>query len=253
MRNLIARKADAEAGDPAELAARSGTTPDEWQSRVLRSRAPQILLNCSRQAGKSTVTSFLALHKANYSPRSLTLLLAPSLRQSQELFRKVKDAHSRLPGLCRAKEESALRLEFDNGSRIVALPGKEETVRGFSGVDLLLVDEASRVADALYYSIRPMLAVSRGRIVMLSTPFGKRGVFFEEWTNGEGWERFEVTAYDCPRIPRDFIEAERRALPDFFFRSEYLCEFCDTVDSVFRYEDIEAATAEAVSVPEWLK
>jgi hypothetical protein len=52
------------------------------------------------------------------------------------------------------EQESALRLELTNGSRIVSLPGKEKTVRGFSGAKLLVIDEAPRVADSLYYSVR---------------------------------------------------------------------------------------------------
>ena len=76
---------------------------------------------------------------------------------------------------------SAMRAEFANGSRVIALPGKEATVRGYSGVDLLVIDEAARVADELYYSVRPMLTVSGGRLVALTTPWGKRGWFFETW------------------------------------------------------------------------
>jgi hypothetical protein len=51
----------------------------------------------------------------------------------------------------------------------------EATIRGFSGVAPLIVDEASRVSDELYQAIRPMLAASGGEILLLSTPFGKRG------------------------------------------------------------------------------
>ena len=64
---------------------------------------------------------------------------------------------------------------------------------------MLVVDEAARVADDLYYAIRPMLAVSQGCMVCLSTPWGKRGFFHKEWTEGEGWERTKITAYDCPQ------------------------------------------------------
>jgi hypothetical protein len=84
-------------------------------------------------------------------------------------------------------EASALRLTLANGSRIVALPGSEATVRGYSGAALLVVDEASRVADDLYFAIRPMLAVSGGRLVALTTPYGKRGWFYDEWTSARPW------------------------------------------------------------------
>src|ERR1035441_6131572 len=122
----------------------AGMPPDSWPGRLLRSRAERVLLLCSRQSGKSTVTAAMALHEVLFRPSSLVLLLSPSLRQSQELFRKVTDFRNRIGVPIPVVEESALRVELKNGSRIVALPGTEETVRGFSGVRLLVVDEAAR-------------------------------------------------------------------------------------------------------------
>ena len=158
--------------DPARLMQACGLPPDPWQRDVLRSAAPRQLLLCCRQSGKSSTCACLALHRALYEPGALILLLSPSLRQSQELFRKVQSAYRVLGHPTPLQTESALRFEMGNGSRIIALPGTEPTVRGYSGVDLLVIDEASRVLDELYYSVRPMLAVSGGALVALSTPFG---------------------------------------------------------------------------------
>lgn len=226
--------------DPALLMQELGVAPDPWQQQFLRSKAQRQILLCTRQAGKSTTTSVIALHEALYTPDALVLLLSPSLRQSQELFRKVLTTYRSIPTVP-SRMESALRLELENGSRIVSLPGKEETVRGFSGVSLLIVDEASRVSDELYYSIRPMLAVSGGRLVCLSTPFGKRGFFFDEWQKGQNWERIKITAHDCPRISEEFLDEERNALGDYWFRQEYLCEFLETEDQVFSHDLIASA------------
>src|ERR671932_1594223 len=77
--------------DPALLVRQAGITPDDWQARALRSPVSRMLLNCSRQSGKSTVSAALAVHTALYESGSLVLLLSPSLRQSQELFRKCLD------------------------------------------------------------------------------------------------------------------------------------------------------------------
>src|SRR5829696_1961319 len=74
--------------DPALLADQAGFTPDSWQAQVLRRAAPRLLLNCSRQSGKSTVSAVLAVHTALYEPGALVLLLSPSQRQSAELFKK---------------------------------------------------------------------------------------------------------------------------------------------------------------------
>jgi hypothetical protein len=241
-RAVLLGTGDVPALSPVTLAAYAGFTLDDWQRDVLLSDASSTIILASRQAGKSTVSSIRALHRALYTPASLVLLLAPSYRQSKELFRKVKDALAALPFPAPLTSESALELEFTNGSRIVALPGKEETIRGFSGVSLLIVDEASRVPDELYQAVRPMLAVSGGDILLLSTPFGKRGFFFHEWAEGGArWHRTKVTAYDCPRIPAEWLEEERMQIGDFWFEQEYLCKFVESVDSVFRYEDIQRA------------
>lgn len=188
-----------------------------------------------------------ALHKALYSPNSLILCLAPALRQSQELFGKIAANYRELGRPVPPQGERKLSLELENGSRIVTLPGTERTVRGFSGAALLLVDEASRVDDALYYAVRPMLAVSGGSLVMLSTPYGKRGVFFEEWSGGAGWERYEVPASECPRIPPEFLEEERRTLPRRVYRQEYENSFEETEDQVFAHEDVQAAISDEVT------
>jgi len=87
-----------------------------------------------------------------------------------------------------------------------------------------------------------MLSVSGGRLILMSTPFGKRGHFFEAWTNGgPAWERYEVPASECPRIPAAFLAEERAALPDRWFRQEYECSFEETTDQVFGYEVVARA------------
>lgn len=224
----------------------AGLEPDDWQTRVLLSREPRVLMLCTRQAGKSTTSGALAAHQAAHRPGSLTLLLSPSLRQSAELFRKVLDFYRAIPGAPAVRDLSALRLETSSGSRVISLPGTEGTIRGYSRVDLLLIDEAARVADALYHSVRPMLAVSGGRLVALSTPWAKLGWYYDAWSGSEPWERFRVTAYDCPRIGADFLEEERRTLPPAVFQREYEATFTDAEDAYFRSEDIERAFCDDV-------
>ena len=220
--------------DPARLAVALGIQPDPWQSELLRGTGPTLLLTC-RQAGKSTAGAILALHRAVYHPGSLVLLLSQSLRQSGELFRKVTGFANKVEkDTAPVQAESALRLELKNGSRIVSLPGSETTVRGFSNVSLLIVDEAARVDDALYYSIRPMLAVSGGRIVAMTTPWGRRGFFYNAWSEGgSDWQRLAVPATKCSRISADFLDSERRSMPARWFRQEYETSFEDLADAAF--------------------
>src|SRR5215210_6023473 len=164
--------------DRVSFAEELGIVPDSWQRDLLRSSSSRTLLNCSRQSGKSTMSAVVALHRALYHPGSLVLCLAPALRQSQELFGKIAGFYRDLGRPVAPQGERKLSLELENSSRIITLPGSEKTIRGFSGAALLLVDEASRVDDGLYYAVRPMLAVSGGSLMMLTTPYGKRGAFF---------------------------------------------------------------------------
>ncbi len=232
-----------------EFAAAAGIPDlDPWQRRLLGSDASRVLLNCSRQSGKSTMAGVVALHRALVAPGSLVLILAPAERQAKELFSKIAASYRALGHSSAIPAESyrKLGMELSNGSRIEALPGTEKTVRGFSGVDLLIVDEAARVADELYYAVRPMLAVSGGRLLLLSTPFGKRGAFYEEWTGPGSWERYTVTAAECPRIPPAFLAEEREALGEWWYAQEYECRFMEAVDSVFTSELIQAALSDEV-------
>lgn len=225
--------------DPVQMARGAGLELDPWQAKLVRSQAKRVLVNCSRQTGKSTTTAVLADHTAFYNPGATVLLLSPSLRQSSLLFRKCLQIYQSLGKPVAPESESALRLQLENGSQIVSLPGKEGTVRGFSAVDLLVIDEASRVEESLYISVRPMLAVSGGRLVTLSTPFGTRGWWYETYRNRDQWEYYQITAHDCPRISEAFLEEEKENMGEFWYNQEYLCMFQDSASSAFRSEDID--------------
>jgi hypothetical protein len=207
---------------------------DAVQSRVLQSPTRRGILNCTRQFGKSTVIAAKAVYEAWSKPGTLTLVATPTARQSGEFVRKAAAFVKRLGLKVKGDGDNDISLVFPNDARIVGLPGTEATVRGFSAVSLLLVDEASRVGEDLYLAIRPMLAVSRGALWLISTPNGKRGFFYEAWANGgPEWERFQVPASECARIDPDFLRQERANMADREFRQEYACEFTGADDAVF--------------------
>ena len=221
-----------------------GFTPDPHQARVLQSTANQVILNCSRQWGKSTVCAAKAVYLAYSQPNAMILVASPSARQSGEFVRKASGYLRKLGIKPRGDGDNEISLLLPNHSRIVGIPGVEATVRGFSSVTLLLIDEASRVSDELYCALRPMLAVGDGSLWVLSTPYGKRGFFYHEWTNGgDDWTRFHVPATECPRISERFLERERRALGPRYFAQEYLCEFHATNDSLFTEPQVRKAIA----------
>jgi len=211
--------------DPSLLLTAQGFDPDPWQRDLLFAPDRQILLLCSRGAGKSRSVSALALHTALFQAGALVLLVSPSQRQSVELFRYVKQGFQALARPLDTLKENETTLEFGNGSRVVCLPGREGTIRSYQGVRLLVLDEAARVPDDLYRTVRPMLAVSHGRLVAMTTPFGQRGWFWDEWERNESFKKVRVPWQRCPRITPAFIESEHASFGDRWVQQEYECSF----------------------------
>jgi len=218
-----------------------GFVADPWQEEALGYTGKRGIWLCARQAGKSSVAALIGLHTALYKQNALVLLASPSLRQSSELYRKVQEFMATLDIPLVEDSKTACEMR-STGSRIVCLPGTEATIRGYSGVDLIIEDEASRVSDAFHNAVRPMLAVSGGRHFQLSTPFGKRGHFYETWMEKRpNWKQIKIIASQCPRITSEFLENEKIEIGTWWFEQEYECKFNDLVDSYFTGHIIESA------------
>jgi hypothetical protein len=159
-------------------------------------------------------------------------------------------AHAKLQGVPELQQESALRAQFANGSRVIALPGSERTTRGYAGAKLIILDEAARVDDDLLAALRPTMAVVDGSLIMLSTPFGKRGEFFRAWSEGQGWTKVRVPASMCPRLTQEFLDDERRELGAMRFSEEYELAFLEPDESVFPTAIIDRAFTQDVR-PLW--
>lgn len=240
--------------DPVLFARSLGFTPDPWQAEFLASAARYTLLMASRQGGKSETTALKVLHRALFRPKSLIVIVSPGERQSGLIFNQILswlNIHMPLRDL---PEENKTTLEFPNDSRIIALPGTEKTVRGFSSVSLLVTDESSRVPDPLFKAVQPMLLNSKGDFIGITTPWGKRGWFYREWIGEDGlegkglkddWFRSRNPVTQIARLMNDperraFLERERRR--DLrWFKQEYMCEFVELEDGLFPDALIEEA------------
>lgn len=229
---------------------------DPWQERAARATKKRMIFLCSRQSGKSEVAADLAIFTADTVQGSLTLLVSPSLRQSSELFHRVKERLRMMIDPPAIERESQLSLETASGSRIIALPGTEDTIVGFAAPALIVIDEDARVPDALFAYVTPMMATNPSCLLLLmSTPKGKRGHFFTIWEHGPTtlWEKIRITADDCPRIPKAHLDAERATHMADLFEQEYYCKFLDLEGTLFSADDLFAAfddsTIEDIGTP----
>lgn len=219
---------------------------DPWQADLVRKlvsgEAKRVIATCSRQSGKSATAATLATWMAIYLPGSLTLLLAPTLRQSTELYTKSATFLRTVPGI-RLAQDSATACKLSNGSRVVSLPGEAAGIRGFSAPTLVVVDEAAFVPEdgGLFDAVLPMLAVSNGALLLLSTPNGRQGFFYNVWEDASSdWLPFRVSWDQCPRITPAFIDEQRRINGPRYVAVEFCCEFAEHGGQFFADEDIRA-------------
>jgi hypothetical protein len=217
--------------------------PDPAQQTVLASRAGRGILNCTRQWGKSTVTAAKAVHRAATWPDSLVVVMSPSGRQSGEFIDKVRRFVSHMGLKPRGDGHNQCSLALPNRSRIVGVPDVEATTRGFSGVSLLLVDEAAWVEDSAYQAMTAALAASDGDRWLMSTPGGRRGFFYDIWEHAPpgSWTRISVPATECPRISPSFLAGERCQKSAQRFEQEYMCSFIDMEGALFTAAVIDRA------------
>ena len=223
--------------------------PDPWQAKLLRSAAQNLLVNCSRQSGKTTTAAVLSAHCATFMKEATVVVLSPVQRQAALLLRQTK-SFFRMASDERLLRNNVYDFETSEGSRVITLPGDEDTIRGVASVDLLLLDEAARIPDELYLTVVPMLAVSRGRQLALSTPKGKRGWWWDAWRgeDGETWETYEVPWQKCPRFDAEQIKRFRIKFGPTRFAQEFECTFNTMEGMLFDPDDVAAAFSQEVDV-----
>ena len=228
---------------------------DPWQRLVLTFDKRFLILDCSRQSGKSSILAVLAFWTALTHENGLILIVAEQ-RQSNEDLRKVRELVRGYDKYLRKKYGGALTcglltenvgsLEFANHSRIVALPANEK-VRGFSAPTLVVIDEAAWVDDEVFIAVDPMMEVSQGKLIIASTPNGTSGFYYREWSNPR-YTRIRVPWQECPRISRESIESKRSIYGEAYVKQEYECEFLDDISSLFSEQALRESIDEGQDV-----
>ena len=211
---------------------------DKWQQEVLVHDS-NITIRAGRQVGKSVVVAEKAVRFALAHKGSITLIIAASQRQSSLLFEKVRGTLQNLDEDLFAEPPTLTRIVLKNGSKIYSLPaGKTgHFIRGFT-VDMLIADEAAYIAEIVWNSVIPMIAVSRktrglGILVLLSTPFGKGGFFYNSFTDPD-FKQWHVNSEKCPRIPKSLLLKEKKRLTKVQYAQEWLGEFAEEWNQFFK-------------------
>jgi hypothetical protein len=221
-----------------------GVEPTAWQTEFLR--APQgssILALTARQVGKTTTAAWAMTHTALHVPNSLSVVACPAQRQSAEAVRRVKG--NLVKANAKLKSDNVYGLELENGSRVLALPGSDDSVRGLTVDGWIIADEAARLTNDLIAAVRPMRARQpKARLAMLSTAWSRTDPFWTAWDSDDAfWIRLKATAdIDATPFAEGFLEQERQALGEDDFKREYLGIPAGSHASPFTWELYERAT-----------
>jgi hypothetical protein len=200
-----------------------GTTPEPWQETFLRApRGSSLLALTARQVGKTTTAAWAIAHAMLFRPGSLSVVACPAQRQSAEAVRKVREILAKTGA--NLTSDNVYGLELDNGSRVLALPGSDDSIRGLTVDAWIIADEAARLSTELIAALRPMRARRpEARLAMLSTAWSRTDPFWNAWAGDDPtWIRLQATADKIAVFPPEQLERERRALGDHDFNREYM-------------------------------
>jgi hypothetical protein len=141
----------------------------------------------------------------------MNVVVSHAVRQSAEPVRRVKECL--LKAGCKLKTDNVFGLELDNGSRVLALPGNEDSIRGLTVDGWIIADEAALISEEIIAAVRPMRARRpEARFAMLSTAGTRTDPFWNVWSNDDpSWLRLKATADIVDLYDQGYLERERLA------------------------------------------
>jgi phage FluMu gp28-like protein len=210
----------------------------QYQADLLRDESKRIVVVWSRQSGKTTTIALRAIWYALTHQKTLTLIIAPSLRQSMIMSDHITDFLTSLPPKYHTifvKKLQRTIIHLNNGSRIIALPNNPQLLRGYTA-NQVICDEAAFFRDdnlVFFNVLYPMLATTDGILIASSTPWSKDSVFYRMCQNPQ-FSKHKITCEDVKNgglIKQSFIDEMRSQIPFERFQREFMSEFVEDVDS----------------------
>ncbi|MAH51798.1 hypothetical protein CMI37_38635 [Candidatus Pacearchaeota archaeon] len=220
----------------------AGIKLDKWQKEVIEAKNSHIAIRAGRQVGKSTVISLKAALYSLENPKKNVLIIASVDRQAQLLFEKIVEMVLLLDksqvGKGRDKPTRHY-MKLKNGTKIYCLPTGRSGygIRGYT-IDLLIADEAAFIPEDVWVAVGPMLATTKGSLILLSTPYGKAGYFYDCFKD-DRFRTWAVSSEECPRIDKVFLEKEKSRMTRIQYAQEYKGEFLEELTQMFPTELIE--------------
>jgi hypothetical protein len=220
-----------------------GVEPAPWQEQFLRApKGASIIVLTARQVGKTTAAAWAVANYMLNTPGGLSVIACPSQRQSAEAVRRIHDILIKVGAGFRT--DNVYALELKNQSRVLALPGSDDSIRGLTVDGWIVADEAAQLSNDLIAALSPMRARRpQARFAMLSTAWSRTDPFWTVWADDDpSWMRLKATADTVTFFTEEYLEQQRRLLGEHNFNREYLGIPLGATASPFNWDLYERAT-----------
>ena len=217
---------------------KEGTELDKWQKEVYDETEKNIIIKSGRQVGKTFTIGLKIVKEAVTRPKTTWMILSRTQRQSGHLFDHVKQLLRDLD-VDLEDEPTMTRAKLSNGSIIYSLPSGW-TGAGIRGYTLhgVAFEEAAYIPDEVFTTVRPMIATTNGQMIMLSTPNGPQGYFYNTY-HDKSYRRWNIPSKMCTRIPLSFLREEKKRMSKVEYQREYEGRFTHVQDGLIDIELIQ--------------
>ena len=198
----------------------------------------------SRQSGKS-VFAEIALIESMCKSLTFNAYISPTYSQGRKVYKEITQLLENT-GVIKKANASTLTIQTIFNSYLQFFTMESPTaIRGYTISGLLVLDEASFFPDVLTDGsepwssvIMPITKARKPKILVISTPKGKRGMFYDMYMKAVGGEKgyreISATIYDDDLVSEEEIEDIKKSVSPIGFQEEFLVEFLDSSLTFFK-------------------
>jgi hypothetical protein len=130
--------------------------------------------------------------------------------------------------------ETELRCDLPNGSRITLLSSEHpDSLRGLA-LDGVIIDEVAQIEPKLWNEIiRPAISDRKGFCYFIGTPAGMSNLFYELYQQAVAdpkWYAYTAPASETGIIDQEELDAAKKQMGDTKYRQEFECDWIANIE-----------------------
>ena len=196
------------------------------------------VIKSRRQCGKSMLAELIALYYCIQNKNFRFYIVSRSFNQADKMFVEIWKMCKGQPFYYK-KNDIKRQIIFKNGAEIRLFSAEQgvEALQGYT-CELLVIDECAYISEDVIDAVMPYVNVSKGPIIMFSTPRTKSGQFYNYYQMGLSgdenvysydWVNYNVSELLSPAK----LELYRKTVDTLKFKMYYLGQFLDNESDFF--------------------